>query len=116
SRVMAVRNHVTLLERSVLATLAELGLAGETHAHAPGVWVGQAKIAALGVRIRQGVAYHGVAINRCPDMDYFQGIIPCGIQDSQVTSLAELGVSISRTALEELYVQHFSRLFGPVEP
>lgn len=114
----AVRAHVTLLEELVLSTLAALGLTGQRDPHAPGVWVAGAKVAALGVRISRGVAYHGVAINRQPELDYFQGIIPCGLANRPVTSLAQLGLTVSRQTLENLLIRSFVQLFGalPVEP
>lgn len=109
----AVRSHVTLLEESILATLAGFGIMGQRDPLAPGVWVQGAKIAALGVRIRRGIAYHGVAINRQPDLRFYQGIIPCGLAHRRVTSLADLGLTVGRQELENRYIQQFNALFGP---
>ncbi|MEO5363234.1 MAG: lipoyl(octanoyl) transferase LipB, partial [Magnetococcus sp. DMHC-8] len=87
-----VRQHVNRLEETAIRTLAALGVAARRDPSHPGVWVDNAKVAALGVRIDRGVAYHGIAINRDPDLRLFRGIVPCGLADRPVTSLAELGV------------------------
>ena len=82
--------YVRALERVIIASLAEFGLAAATVDGLTGVWTGdgQRKIAAIGVKIAGGVAYHGFAINVDPDLRMFDGIIPCGIADRSVTSLA----------------------------
>lgn len=90
-----VRAYVYRLEAWLIAALADYGVRGERHPGRPGIWIPgdrSAKIAALGVRVRRWVAYHGVAINICPDLSHFAGIVPCGITDASVTSLAALGV------------------------
>ena len=96
----SVRRHVFRLEETAIQTLAAFGVVAQRHAQHPGVWVDGAKIAALGVRIYRGVAYHGIALNRAPDLRLFRGIVPCGLARSAVTSLAKLGVSVDRSALE----------------
>ncbi|MBF0369628.1 MAG: lipoyl(octanoyl) transferase LipB [Magnetococcales bacterium] len=106
-----VRKHVTRLEESILKTLSSLGITATREPDNPGVWVDRAKIAALGVRITRGVAYHGVALNRDPDLSHFDGIIPCGLQGRPVTSLAKLGVDITREELEERYLAAFREVF-----
>jgi lipoyl(octanoyl) transferase len=87
-----VRCHVHRLEAWAIAALAAYGIAGERREGRPGIWVkkpqGDAKIAALGVRVRRWVTYHGIAVNICPDLSHFSGIVPCGIADAGVTSLA----------------------------
>ncbi len=89
-----VRRHVDRLEAWVIDALADHGVRGERRDGRPGIWVagrdGDAKIAALGVRVRRWVTYHGVAVNICPDLSHFDGIVPCGIADAGVTSLAAL--------------------------
>jgi lipoyl(octanoyl) transferase len=90
-----VRRHVRSLEAWVIAALAGYGVKGETRDGRPGIWVRNGsrdeKIAAIGVRVRRWVTYHGVAINICPDLSHFEGIVPCGIGDAGVTSLAKIG-------------------------
>jgi lipoyl(octanoyl) transferase len=89
-----VRRYVHRLEAWVIAALGDYGIRGESREGRPGIWVQdngrEAKIAALGVRLRRWITYHGVAINVCPDLSHFSGIIPCGIEDAGVTSIAKL--------------------------
>jgi lipoyl(octanoyl) transferase len=89
-----VRLHVERLEGWVIAALGDYGIAAERRAGRPGVWVRNGgrdeKIAAIGVRVRRWVTYHGVAVNVCPDLSHFGGIVPCGIEDAGVTSIAKM--------------------------
>lgn len=91
-----LRAYVAALEAWVIAALAQLGVAAFTAPGRIGVWVarpdGEAKIAALGVRVRRWVTSHGIAINVAPDLAHFGGIVPCGLDGYAVTSLAALGV------------------------
>ena len=87
-----VRQHVQRLEAWAIAALAAYGISGERREGRPGIWVkkragGDAKIAAIGVRVRRWVTYHGIAVNVCPDLSHFSGIVPCGIADAGVTSI-----------------------------
>src|SRR5271166_4845894 len=92
-----VRRHVHGLEAWVIAALAGYGIKGERRDGRPGIWVRNGsrdeKIAAIGVRVRRWVTFHGVAVNICPDLSHFGGIVPCGIEDAGVTSLANLKAS-----------------------
>jgi lipoyl(octanoyl) transferase len=87
-----VRHHVRRLEAWAIAALAAYGVTGECREGRPGIWIkkrhGDAKIAAVGVRVRRWITYHGIAVNICPDLSHFSGIVPCGIADAGVTSLA----------------------------
>ena len=89
-----VRRHVHGLESWVIPALAGYGIEGERRQGRPGIWVRNGvrdeKIAAIGVRVRRWVTYHGVAVNICPDLSNFEGIVPCGIEDAGVTSLAKM--------------------------
>ena len=89
-----VRLHVERLEGWVIAALGDYGIAAERRAGRPGIWVRNGgrdeKIAAFGVRVRRWVTYHGVAVNVCPDLSHFEGIVPCGIEDAGVTSIAKM--------------------------
>ena len=73
---------------------------------------GEDKIAALGVRIKRWVTLHGVALNNDPDLTHFSGIVPCGVSGHGVTSLAELGVTASRDAVDAALKQSFVKIFG----
>ncbi|WP_130473080.1 lipoyl(octanoyl) transferase LipB [Candidatus Magnetaquicoccus inordinatus] len=109
--LMAARKHLFQLEEVVIRCLASLGLQAVREQQYPGVWVGDAKIAAVGVRIKQGITYHGISLNRDPDLRFYEGIVPCGLPDRPVTSLSCLGISLTREALEELLLTAFCELF-----
>jgi lipoyl(octanoyl) transferase len=115
-----VRWFVTSLEDWLIATLAAFGVRGERRAGQAGVWVsrpnggahGQAKIAALGVRLRRWVSFHGISLNVAPDLDHFAGIVPCGVSDAGVTSLADLGVDAGMARVDAALRAAFERQFG----
>ncbi len=100
-----IRKFVCALENWIIATLATFGVHGARRDGRVGVWVvradgSDAKIAALGVRVRKWVTMHGVSINLDPDLANFNGIIPCGLPDFAVTSLADLGLTIGMAELD----------------
>ncbi|QMW22294.1 lipoyl(octanoyl) transferase LipB [Sandaracinobacteroides saxicola] len=99
-----VRGYVAALEGWAVGALARLGVAAFTIAGDTGIWVREggtvAKIGAIGVRIRRWVAFHGMALNVSPDLAAYSGIVPCGIADRGVTSLAALGVAADMAALD----------------
>jgi lipoyl(octanoyl) transferase len=100
-----VRAYVTALEEWIIQSLAHLGVTGERRQGRVGIWVQRGplredKIAAIGVRIRRWVTLHGIAINVSPNLGHFTGIVPCGIQEHGVTSLADLGLTASLTDLD----------------
>ncbi|MBF0175310.1 MAG: lipoyl(octanoyl) transferase LipB [Magnetococcales bacterium] len=107
-----VRQHVWRLEECVIQTLAVLGVTAVRDSAGPGIWVGTAKIGALGVRIRRRVTSHGLSLNREPDLRHFAGIIPCGFTDRPVTSLAALGYRVDRETLEEIFLRVFAGVFS----
>ena len=90
ARDLRPRRLVEWVEEIVIKTLALYGIEAYVHPDYPGVWVGDAKICAIGMRIREGVSYHGFALNVNTDLSYFNGIVPCGIQDKSVCSMASL--------------------------
>lgn len=103
----AVRPYVTAVEEAVVRTAASYGVTALSDPRRPGVWVGDDKLAAVGVRVRGGVATHGLALNVAPDLADFGGIVPCGIADGGVTSLAALGVA---TTLEQVRLRLLAHL------
>ncbi len=118
-----VRKFVQSLEAWVIDALAALDVRGELREGRVGVWVerevpGQApredKIAALGVKLRRWVSFHGVSLNVAPDLDHFAGIIPCGVTDHGVTSLVDLGRPAQMAAADAALRTSFERLFGAV--
>jgi lipoyl(octanoyl) transferase len=92
-----VRRFVCALEEWLIATLAELGVAARRAPGRIGIWVdhhgSEAKVGALGLRIRRWVTMHGFSVNLCPELSHFSGIVPCGIADFPVTSLGEMGLA-----------------------
>ncbi len=107
-----LHRHVQKLEQLMIDTLAELGLQAGTSERGIGVWVNGNKIAAVGVRCRRWVCFHGVALNINPNLRHFQGIVPCGMRDQPVTSLHHEGITTSREAVEPVVIRHAEQLFG----
>lgn len=118
-----VRAFVSALQRWIIDALAELGVAGETRDGRVGVWVTRKgadggrredKIAAIGVKLRRWVSFHGISLNVAPDLDHFGGIVPCGVREHGVTSLADLGLAASLAEADAALRRSFERVFGPV--
>jgi len=105
-RHLGVRALVDLIENAVIGTLAELGIEGETIPKAPGVYVKGAKIAALGLRVRNGWSYHGLSLNVNMDLRPFGNINPCGFEALPVTQIADF------VAPEKLLLQRVSKLLS----
>ena len=103
-QVPDIKSYVCALEEWIIQTLKEFDIKGERREGRIGIWVGtpqgECKIAALGVRIRHWVTYHGIAINAAPDLSHFSGIVPCGIQEFGVTSMHALGKEVSMEELD----------------
>jgi lipoyl(octanoyl) transferase len=102
-----LRSYVTNLELWIITALAEFGVVGTQLTGKVGIWVDRGngrkdKIAAIGVRVRRWVTYHGFSINISPDLSHYDGIIPCGISDPSlgITSLADLGINITKKNME----------------
>lgn len=123
-----VRAFVATLEAWIIATLGDLGIVGERREERVGVWVrrpdkppalsGEAaedKIAAIGIRLRRWVSFHGIALNVDPDLTHFGGIVPCGIGAGHlgVTSLVDLGLPVTMADADVALRRQFERLFGP---
>jgi lipoyl(octanoyl) transferase len=114
-----VRAYVHNLEEWVIRSLAEFGVTGERREGRIGIWVVrqtplgpvEEKIAAIGVRVRRWVAFHGVAINVAPDLSHFEGIVPCGLAGFGVTSLKALGHDVSMTEMDAALRRAFSQVF-----
>jgi len=111
-----VRKYVYDLEDWIIKTLATLGVTGERREGRVGIWVvnsdgSEDKIAAIGVRIRKWVSYHGIAINLNPDLSYYSGIVPCGIKQHGVTSLEKLGINISQEELDKALKENWNKVF-----
>jgi lipoyl(octanoyl) transferase len=107
-----VHRYVRDLEETLIRAAADFGVAASRVDGLTGVWVGGDKLAAIGVRISRWVTSHGFALNVATNLDDFRLIVPCGIADRGVTSLAHLGCDASRDAVEEAIVSHFCDVFG----
>ncbi|MCP5364745.1 MAG: lipoyl(octanoyl) transferase LipB [Hyphomicrobiales bacterium] len=112
-----VRAFVCALENWLIATLAELGIQGERRADRIGVWVSdengtESKIAALGIRVRRWISFHGVALNLAPNLSHFENIIPCGLSGYSVTSLEKLGRPTTLEELDRVLIHNFATTVG----
>ena len=109
---LGIREYVGRLEQVVIGTLAEFGIVAETKPGIVGVWVDDEKIGAIGVKVRRGVSYHGFALNVDPDLGYFEHIVPCGLHDTGVTSLAALlGRPVTLDDVVPVCVRAFAEVF-----
>ncbi len=111
-----VRRFVHQLEEWLIATLRHFGIEGERREGRVGIWVvdkagREAKIAAIGVRLRHWVSFHGVSLNIDPDLSHYEGIVPCGIGAYGVTSMAALGVSATRQDVDSAFRSAFATVF-----
>ena len=104
--------YVRALERVIVSTLAELDIHATSEDMPTGVWVGNAKIAAIGVRVSRGVTMHGFALNVTPDLSYFNHIVPCGMPNASVTSIAEQGVGLEVPAVIDILTSHFANVLN----
>jgi lipoyl(octanoyl) transferase len=105
-RKIGIREYIQYLENTIIDTLSVFNIKGKISAGRVGVWVQnndiEEKIAAIGVRVRRGVTYHGIAINIKPDLTAFNGIVPCGIQEFGVTSFEKLNIECNRFQLQSV--------------
>ena len=109
-RALGIRPLVRLMEQAVINLLADHGVTAINRTDAPGVYVNGAKIAALGLRIRRGGCYHGLALNADMDLAPFRDINPCGYEGLEVTQTRDLGLTAAPDALGEQLVQHLIQL------
>ena len=101
------------LESVLLRALAEFGIRGERAEGLTGVWVGDSKVAAIGIRVSRWIAHHGFALNVDTDLSYFDLIVPCGIAGRRVTSMTELtGTAIPRERVQDALARAFAAVFG----
>lgn len=108
-RQIKVRELVRKIEQAVIDLLAGYGLNAERREGAPGVYVGEAKVAALGLRIRNGCSYHGLSLNVDMDLDPFAAINPCGYAGMAVTQLRDLGVNVSLSEAGEALLSQLQK-------
>ncbi len=116
-----VRVFVADLERWIISTLQHFNVTGERREDRVGVWVARPdlefgredKIAAIGIRIRKWVTFHGISLNVDPDLEHFSGIVPCGVQHHGVTSLVDLGLPVTMADADLALKEGFETVFGP---
>ena len=121
-----IKAFVEKLEAWIIHTLAEFNVVGQTRSGRVGIWVERTdkpkgidglleeeKIAAIGIRIRKWITFHGLSINVDPDLIHFEGIVPCGIKEHGVTSLIDLGLPVSMTDVDNALKKSFAKVFKP---
>ena len=113
---LGVRAMVSLIEQSIIALLADYGIQAENRKEAPGVYVAGAKIAALGLRIKQGRSYHGLSLNIDMDLEPFSRINPCGYPDMPVTQLRKFGIREELPTVARRLLTHISAQLGYYQP
>ncbi|TVT46060.1 MAG: lipoyl(octanoyl) transferase LipB [Denitromonas halophila] len=113
-RGLKVRDMVHLMEQALIDTLADDGLAAERQNGAPGVYIGGAKVAALGLRVKNGCSYHGLSLNVDMDLTPFTWINPCGYSGLQTTQLRDLGVDTEQAVVADRLIGHLERLLPPL--
>jgi len=109
-RRLKVRELVHAMEQAIIDLLADYAIAAARRPRAPGVYVGDAKVAALGLRVRRGCSYHGLSLNVAMDLAPFAAINPCGYSDLPVTQLRDLGVADAPEAAGEKLLRHLNRV------
>ena len=109
---IGVREYVCRIEQAIIDTLDEWNIGGQRREGAPGVYVAGAKVAALGIRVRRGCTFHGLAFNIGMDLEPFHRINPCGYQGLQVTSMRDLGGPSSMDAVKPVLLEALARQFG----
>jgi len=111
-----VRGFVRDLEEWLIRALAQFNVKGERREGRVGIWVARGgredKIAAIGVRVRKWVTFHGVSLNVDPDLDHFRGIVPCGVREHGVTSLHDLGLPVTMADMDAALKAAFAEIFG----
>jgi lipoyl(octanoyl) transferase len=127
-RAQDVRAYVAALEDWIIATLSDFNITGERREDRVGVWVRRPektplkpgmgredKIAAIGIRLRKWVSFHGISINVDPELEHFTGIVPCGVEGHGVTSLVDLGLPVTMADLDISLRRNFEVIFGPTK-
>ncbi|HEX5605085.1 MAG TPA: lipoyl(octanoyl) transferase LipB [Candidatus Binatia bacterium] len=112
-----VHCYVRNLELAAIQTLRDFGLSGARRPPFTGIWIGDKKIAAIGVAVRRCITFHGLALNVNPDLAYFKRIVPCGLSWADVTSMSrELGTNQDFSAVRDGFLQNFAEIFGYDRP
>tara|TARA_B100001123_G_C14445559_1_gene684392 strand:- start:149 stop:538 length:390 start_codon:yes stop_codon:yes gene_type:complete len=115
-----IRKYIYDLETWLIDSVAEFGIEGKRRAGRIGVWVDQGcgrdvKIAAIGIRVRKWVTFHGISLNISPDLNMYEPIIPCGIREHGISSLHELGVPALMEDVDQVLLKNFQKIFGYIK-
>jgi len=108
-----VHRYLRNLEMTAIRTIEDFGLKGTSRPPFTGIWIGDRKIAAIGVAVRRSITFHGLALNVNTDLSYFQRIVPCGLTWAEVTSMAtELGAGQNLAEVKDRFLGNFAEIFG----
>ena len=107
-----VKSFIRLLEEWIMNSLMDIGIKSFLIKGKVGIWVNnEEKIASLGLRIRKGISFHGISLNINPNLEHFSGIIPCGNENSGVTSIEKIGLNIKKTEIDKILISNFKKTF-----
>ena len=107
-----VKSFIRLLEEWIMNSLMDIGIKSFLIKGKVGIWVNnEEKIASLGLRIRKGISFHGISLNINPNLEHFSGIIPCGNENSGVTSIEKIGLNIKKKEMDKILISNFKKTF-----
>ena len=107
-----VKSFIRLLEQWIMDSLIDIGIKSFLIKGKVGIWVNnEEKIASLGLRIRKGISFHGISLNINPNLEHFSGIIPCGNENSGITSIEKIGLSIEKKEIDKILISNFKKIF-----
>jgi lipoyl(octanoyl) transferase len=107
-----VKSFIRLLEQWIMNSLIDIGIKSFLIKGKVGIWVNnEEKIASLGLRIRKGISFHGISLNINPNLEHFSGIIPCGNENSGITSIEKIGLSIEKKEIDKILISNFKKIF-----
>lgn len=107
-----VKSFIRLLEQWIMNSLVDIGIKSFLIKGKVGIWVNnEEKIASLGLRIRKGISFHGISLNINPNLEHFSGIIPCGNENSGITSIEKIGLSIEKKEIDKILISNFKKIF-----
>ena len=107
-----VKSFIRLLEQWIMNSLMDIGIKSFLIKGKVGIWVNnEEKIASLGLRIRKGISFHGISLNIDPNLEHFSGIIPCGNENSGITSIEKIGLSIEKKEIDKILISNFKKTF-----
>ena len=107
-----VKSFIRLLEQWIMNSLMDIGIKSFLIKGKVGIWVNnEEKIASLGLRIRKGISFHGISLNINPNLEHFSGIIPCGNENSGVTSIEKIGLNIKKKEMDKILISNFKKIF-----